>query len=1551
MKRFWRRGLSLFLALVLTLGLLPTSALAGLVDNSRSQNEYILEQLEALWGDEATAEEALALLKRYGLVDGDGNVITDWSGELYLEEAPRPLTLAEAAAARSGAVTVNGHAAQAREVAEALSQLEEPAGPAVTVLGTQVSDPDALEDLIDRLDQWGVLTETGVLTDWDLTVPGERRQVTAEELTAMAEAGEADDDTLVLVGETPISLGDLRLLLDIEAELRRIEETYFQEEVELSPEQAENLVSIYEQLLADGGFTLYNVNAADDLDFPSGIDRNARVTLTTEGFDALTSDGGNFKIKWEASGDSEDISFQLRLLDGSGKGLSFQEQPDSSVITCEGNSGSQTVSLEGWDDSWENDELWNGQHLVFVQAYDLKGALFSNDEDTITIPLALKNEKDFTNALPIQWSVTNQDGQTFQYSSVQKYLLRNDVVNTGTWKYTTSGYKGDTCFVQGGSVGVKDSLWISASISGGLAYIDPMQAYYYQYLKATASVGDTLLFGKEVGYPGNVASEVGYGNHLFAAGILQTGENPSEQYAYYNADKPSAVKAIENSTPQTDSVKSTSGSINERGIEQLAEAESVTLSAVGWWTAVGSGRANPYYDGWSYGLRCSNQTNASVTMTVALNDTTAPTVTEISYPDVTDDLFPAGAQVPVTVTFSELVQSDGATITANGTVLSAQEAAGTLSKTLTFLYPVEAVDNRTIQVTEVSGVKDMAGNSLTPIDKFYQSENILDQTPMLRDAVANMTVTATPGKLQPVDDNPEETTAQVTVELMLPVGDESGEDDETKFRELLMANTFDGADYISSVLEGVILVDGKERVIPLLLDDGTNPTKLTATFALNVLDLLEDRSFVMELRGKETGEWIYEPYAPFSIDPPTPLTADDIQVSTHESWPTENVFVNAPPEEGLQLYAEVTGTGDYTWTQLRWYSDDEDVARIDPTTGEVTLYGTGTASFYIRAVNGNLSAYRAGTEDAPYVDDGIYSKKVATLTVGEGDAPYLRIPEDELTVRSGDDVTLRWAGNLVQKNMQYSGDKAATTFTIQVFEGGLGEDGQPAGELLNTVKFTYDPSDPDAAFPGTDLPMWSGEGESLTPIQSYTLTGLDQVSTGGQPSYTLKLTASTIDAVPGGAQTFTGCATVTVVSRPVTVTLERPESFYLVNQGTLDLSYVLTDYDMGNNAQFKLTVTDNNSGLPVVETTTPGSSQGGSFSINLADAETDGFRAIYDVSIQAKNTAEPDWSRDSFTLYIYDQSCLDLVVQERENGRVVVDGDHVSMSNEEWIASLDQDQILALNREIDLQTAISINQDRAWGEASDRMEWSSQDSSVAAVNYQQGTYYENIENLTYSSYAPATEFLLSGRDDGTTVVEAVHALVGDDLSSSVTVDVNTLKDKLYLFQFFPASQAELTYTNGAGVRKEGVLTAADGRAAVYEPTGIASDVYVKATINNEVYLGTVYQEDLVSQEKDAVTLELYPLNSLTLRKAASLPLYLKGPDGQPYSGEVTVRVGVYRNGVYCAEALYDAQTGANSKDDTEDDPVITPEVVTTRGDEDHVVTFDEKKGAAPSTST
>lgn len=149
-------------------------------------------------------------------------------------------------------------------------------------------------------------------------------------------------------------------------------------------------------------------------------------------------------------------------------------------------------------------------------------------------------------------------------------------------------------------------------------------------------------------------------------------------------------------------------------------------------------------------------------------------------------------------------------------------------------------------------------------------------------------------------------------------------------------------------------------------------------------------------------------------------------------------------------------------------------------------------------------------------------------------------------------------------------------------------------------------------------------------------------------------------------------------------------------------------------------VTDNATGSKVYETTSTNPS-GGSFTIDLSNAQTGGFRTIYDVSLQAKNTAEPDWSRDSFTLYIYDKNCLDILVQPvARNGKntVAVSGGRVTMSNEAWIASLTQDQILALNRDINLQAAISINYGaHAWGETSDRIRWASENSGIAAINY------------------------------------------------------------------------------------------------------------------------------------------------------------------------------------------------------------------------------------------
>ena len=98
-------------------------------------------------------------------------------------------------------------------------------------------------------------------------------------------------------------------------------------------------------------------------------------------------------------------------------------------------------------------------------------------------------------------------------------------------------------------------------------------------------------------------------------------------------------------------------------------------------------------------------------------------------------------------------------------------------------------------------------------------------------------------------------------------------------------------------------------------------------------------------------------------------------------------------------------------------------------------------------------------------------------------------------------------------------------------------------------------------------------------------------------------------------------------------------------------------------------------------------------------------------------------------------------------------------------------------------------------------------------------------------------------------------------------------DKLFLFQFTPAVETTLRYTNGDGVQKE-VTSMADGRAAINEESGIQGDVYLESPQGDTEYFGTLYNENLVSSEKDSTQLELYPVNYMTLRKAAQVPIYL-----------------------------------------------------------------------------
>lgn len=87
MRNLKKRVLALVLSLVMAIGLLPGTAYAAVGDllgNSPAENQALLEELSALTGQDGQA--VYDLLKQYGLLDENGNLVTDQTVELDGEE-------------------------------------------------------------------------------------------------------------------------------------------------------------------------------------------------------------------------------------------------------------------------------------------------------------------------------------------------------------------------------------------------------------------------------------------------------------------------------------------------------------------------------------------------------------------------------------------------------------------------------------------------------------------------------------------------------------------------------------------------------------------------------------------------------------------------------------------------------------------------------------------------------------------------------------------------------------------------------------------------------------------------------------------------------------------------------------------------------------------------------------------------------------------------------------------------------------------------------------------------------------------------------------------------------------------------------------------------------------------------------------------------------------------------------------------------------------------------------------------------------------------------
>lgn len=737
------------------------------------------------------------------------------------------------------------------------------------------------------------------------------------------------------------------------------------------------------------------------------------------------------------------------------------------------------------------------------------------------------------------------------------------------------------------------------------------------------------------------------------------------------------------------------------------------------------------------------------------------------------------------------------------------------------------------------------------------------------------------------------------------------------------------AEYACSTVLGASM-DGGKTIIPLYIaPDGSQmvgklefpvSTEESVTHVVEFFEL-QDGNPITSGEGEDAKPVpFFGIYTSFVAQQAVFLGEDDVTFTTPADWPEDGqrVFgdqLTAPFTLSFTVVDQSATWKDTSKVTIRdsegklvdedahflWESSNPQVATINEK-GEITILTNGAVSFTLTALNGNVEK----TPADPPQEATTYAYTYATpeILVGVGNSPFLTVPESlrTTTVRGGQPATVLWSSNLTEKNRDNAAgveepDSVETTFTLTLYNAG---------------DFDESAGGPKEGAQGVALdPVVS----SMKDVKSSALIPADKIPyANGEPYY---VTISATDNATG--KTYTSWAKIEVQSPPAVVELARPSSLYITDEvDTLPLTWSLANFN-GDGKEFRLVITNNTTSAVQGNDVNAGN-QSGSFTMNIADV-TNGYRDTYTVEVAAKNATDSTWSYDSFVLYVYDRAALQQLVVD---GKDTANGSAITLSNgeKEYIQGLIDSQnstaaqqaVWDTGRDISLTADVSMDPDKPWLEVPDQFAWSAEDTTAASgtgqthvtLNYQQGALYEDITRYQRTSYGPTAEFRLSGLSDGTTKVTAEHVNTGT--VAELIVNVDTLQDKLFLFQFTPAVETTLRYTNGDGVQKE-VTSMADGRAAIYEESGIQGDVYLESQQGDTEYFGTLYNENLVSSEKDSTQLELYPVNYMTLREAAQVPIYLKKPDGTPYLGEVTVHGGVYLNDAYAPDAKLDTDDG------------------------------------------
>ena len=1292
------------------------------------------------------------------------------------------------------------------------------------------STGDSSDQVLSMLNALGLLDEDGNFkVDQTITLDGQ--VLTLAAVMELLENPATDLTRIADVDGTPVALGDLKTMIQIEQELQRIKDTYFSGR-EFTGEALENLNSLMEQLELQGISLQYSASATA----PVGVETVNMSSMMSQTLGDLATNSwssGTFTVyggkpvgfsyriqKGQLSDYITDVEVSIGGTSGVAQGDgSYKLTYDvGSTFSLGGCKITVKVKTQGGNPDWLEGSYSYGDLLGMIEFYDAENLVFY-DGAAYADHCQLKLKK--TVGVPTIQTSMSAPNYEERYESTD--TIQGDMYIPLLAKEYTGGSADNSDFVA-----LSDTIRILEGARNSVLPVGSDQ--FYQPYQIDASIEFTWSTNVEA-YNG--PAPYGYNS--------DTQPHAPFYLTEYKLDG-TALNLSDDRTRALDCTINKDSAVN-------ISLQSTTQNRRNqqYWLPFRLYLKNVNGD-----IPHSYATTKNSNVTAKLLDADAPTIQSVAAPVGT---YASGQHVPIIVTFNEFVNLTNASVTINGNEYTADALSmNDYGVTAMLWYPVQDADDTTVIVNGMTGVEDVFGH---PLDTaLYQSNSIADVTlksVLMRNAPTALTADYDNGKASfTMNANMEQVYKTVYSNYHTPAGTDPK---EAPFRLELR---YDSA--VEPIYLQVYLDTDKEAFT--ISDYAIAPSAF-------------DRTYTVTLQANEgtkaDPDWVNV----------LPLTRQftvqkKVSVSTvkvvQETEP-DNYTISLAEAARPTLKAEVFGENDEqaSYTTGKWSSSDTLIATINEDTGVVATTGTkvGTVTFTFTADN--------GTEDT--ADD--VTGKSNPYTVTAGDSLALVIPGGaSIVTRVNQPATVLWSSNAawMAPNKEFH-------YRIDLYEGNYAKEAALSGRK------------PVATYT-------AGKDKNSVRIGENVLSKL---SNGNTPAYTVLVSMPHPNA--GGEDVRLSALTwIIVQAPPATAKLTPPQSIYLKDtDGAVNIDWSVENTTDGAPLQPTLTitrVTEDNTTKVVDSERLSGTS--GSFPLSLQSVKAGNLKDTYQVVLSVENPGEESPSTDSFPLYVYDADALKV---QNDKGETI---SKLTMDNTSKVSgSLPTvtAEILQLRQELGLIEYIGINYDEyGWNSFKDGIRWLSSNNNAISVNYKQGGLYEDIRNFSFDSYLPETKMALSGLANGTATVTATHAATG--MSAAVRVTAKTLQNKFYLFQLTPAAETTLQYTDGKGVPKT-VTTNSEGVLALYEPNGIASEVSLRSGSGADIYLGTIYKENLRSGERDATKLQLYPLNTFSLRRVARASVALITPGGDPLANKtVTVRGGVYKNGGYCQTALLGSRAGA-----------------------------------------